>query len=299
MITLAGLRYARVMAADGGPVARLVCAEASERGERVFTAQATLRDELMPSRPVRQLWSSADGGGTARSPLLARIKAVSEALERWAHWTLHASPDAARYGFDVDPSSNGLAAFPGLLARQARRPALLEAAERFNLLHWWEGRLPARWQPSPWPGIEAVVIASVVPGVTVVLHRREAPDRHAFGHAAGSTFTAACRRALSELERHCAVMRHAARAKVAVPADTAAASMSTQERRSVFFSTDAGFAMFAARVAAAPRSPAAAPRVVFDGRVDGPWSRYADVWRVVFEPPSRRFCSRETEYFWW
>lgn len=300
MITLAGLRYARVMAADGGPIARLVCGEASELGARVFSAQATLRDELMPSRLVRQLWSSADGGGTAASPLLARVKAVSEALERWAHWTLHASPEAARYGFDVDPSSNGLAAFPGLLARQSRRPALLEAAERFNLLHWWEGHLPARWRESPWPGIDAMVIESAAPGVTVVLHRFDAPGQHAFGHAAGATFLEACRRAVGELERHSAVMRLKALATVASAAGGAApAEMHTQERRSVFFSTEAGFELFSERVAASPRTPQAVPKLVFDGRVDGPWSRYADVWRVVFEPPSRRFLKRDAQYFLW
>ncbi len=188
MITLAGLRYARVMASEGGPIARLVCAASREQGEPVFSAQATLRDDLMPSRLVRRLWSNADGGATARSPLLARLKAVSEALERWAHGTLHASPAAARYGFDVDPSSNGLAAFPGWRARQARALAQWEAAERFNLLHWWEGLLPAAWQTAPWAGVDALLISSVAPGVTVVLHRREAPGRHAFGHAAGATF---------------------------------------------------------------------------------------------------------------
>jgi hypothetical protein len=300
MITLAGLRYARVMAADGGPIARLVCGEASELGARVFSAQATLRDELMPSRRVRRWWSSADGGGTAASPLLARIKAVSEALERWAHWTLHASPEAARYGFDIDPSSNGLAAFPGLFARQARRPALLEAAERFNLLHWWEGRLPAARCPTPWPDVDAVVIASRAPGVTVVLHRRDGAGQHAFGHAAGATFREACGRAIGELERHTAVMRLRALALVAAPAPGAdARELAVQEQRSIFFSTDAGHELFCERVDSSPGAPRADPKLVFDGRVPGPWSRYADVWRVVFEPPSRRFLTRDAQYFLW
>lgn len=288
------------MADDGGPIARLVCGEASELGVRVFSAQATLRDELMPSRLVRHLWSSADGGGTASSPLLARIKAVSEALERWAHWTLHASPDAARYGFDVDPSSNGLAAFPGLFARQARRLALWEAAERFNLLNWWEGRLPARWQASPWAGVDAVVLESAAQGVTVVLHRCDAPGLHAFGHAAGATFLEACRRAIGELERHASVMRRRALVSVAISGGaTSVTPMGPQEQRSVFFSTEAGYELFRERVAAAPRAPQVAPKIVFDGCVAGPWSRYADVWRVVFEPPSRRFLTRDAQYFLW
>jgi hypothetical protein len=75
--------------------------------------------------------------------------------------------------------------------------------------------------------------------------------------------------------------------------------MHTQERRSVFFSTEAGFELFSERVAASPRTPQVTPRVVFDGRIDGPWSRYADVWRVAFEPPSRRFLKRDAQYFLW
>lgn len=300
MITLAGLRYARVMASEGGPIARLVCGQACEQGEPVFSAQATLRDELMPSRLVRRLWSSADGGGTARSPLLARLKAVSEALERWAHGTLHCSSEAARYGFDIDPSSNGLAAFPGWRARQARSLAQWEAAERFNLLHWWEGMLPSGWQSSPWAGVDALVISSAAPGVTVVLHRREATGRHAFGHAAGATFAEACRRALGELERHAAVIRiWSEMSRDPVAAAMEIGRLGLQEQRSVFFSTDEGWELFRSRVAAAPRSPLANPRVVFDGAVEGPWSRYADVWRMVYAPPSRRFLSRDMRYFFW
>ncbi len=299
MITLAGLRYAQVMAADGGPIARLTCGMAKELGACVFSAQATLRDELMPSRKTLLLWSSADGGGTASSPLLARIKAVSEALERWAHASLHAATGRARHGFDVDPSSNGLAAYPGVFARQARRPALLEAAERFNLLHWWEGRLPATWRLAPWKGIDALEIKSAAPGVTVVLHRRDVPGRHAFGHAAGATFLDACRHALMELERHSTVMRSHALDHVAPSAPMPHADLSTQEQRSVFFSTDAGYDLFVERVAAAPKRALIAPKTVFDGRLEGPWSRYADVWRVVYEPPSRRFLSRDPHYFLW
>jgi hypothetical protein len=33
--------------------------------------------------------------------------------------------------------------------------------------------------------------------------------------------------------------------------------------------------------------------------VPGPWSRYADVWRVVYAPPSDRFLGTEENYFLW
>jgi hypothetical protein len=274
----------------------------SVRGVRKFAANAHLRSELALGGPPRQLWSAADGSGLADSPLVARFKAVSEALERWAHAALHGAEAGRGYGFDVDPSSNGLAAFPGLFARQARAAARAEAAERFNLLHWWEGQLRVVPVAAPWPECEAWVIESEAPGVTVLLHRSEPEGFHAFGHAAGRNVAGACAHALGELERHATAIRGWA-ARSAAGAVTSrprtSAELGTQERRPLFFSTAAGYAAFRARVESAPRMPCARPRLVFDGVVRGPWSRYADVWRVVFAPPSRRFIADDPTYFYW
>lgn len=296
MINLAALRYRHVLAAAGGPVVRLSCGEVTVLGARWFEANATLGDEFMPGRLRRSVWGSADGGGTDPSPLIARHKAISEAMERWAHWTTHRGPERARYGFDVDPSSNGLASFPGLFARQAREAALMEAAERFNLMHWWEGRLAAVPTPVPWPEIDAAVIESEAPGVTVVLHRRSERGHHAYGHAARPTLAAACRAAAIELERHDAVVGYHA---FAGRGPEQVAGMHAMEQRSLFFASEAGHEAFRARVGEGLAGARARPRLVFDGAVRGPWERYAHVWRVLFEPPSLRFLSRDTEYFLW
>lgn len=300
MFNLAALRYRDVLAEHGGPVARLTCGETSVLGERWFEAGASLREDLRAGSWARRVWGSVDGSGTDRSPLVARFKAISEALERWAHLALHRDPAGARHGFDVDPSSNGLAAFPGLLARQARAAALTEAVERFNLLHWWEGGLGAVPVASPWPGVDAVVIESDTPGVTVVVHRESARGFHAYGHACGRDLRAACLKAAVELERHDAVVRHWALVRAGAPACAAELdAMHPIDRRALHFATDEGHARFRERVAEGRRGPRAVPRLVCDGRVPGPWDRWAPVWRVVFAPPSLRFLSREPDYFLW
>jgi hypothetical protein len=231
--------------------------------------------------------------------MVARFMAISEAMERWAHWQTHSGADGARYGFDVDPSTTGMAAFPGVFRRQARRNALMEACERFNLLNWWEGRLPAAETATDWPGVRAAVICSAVPGVTVILFRHTPEGLVAYGHGSAAEYGRACRKAAVEMDRHAAVLTRCTLA----PAQSGGGRLSPQahpiERRSLFFATEAGHELFLERLRSAPRHSQAKPRLVFDGVIPGPWNRYADVWRVVFEPPSDRFLSDDENYFFW
>lgn len=299
MLNLASFRFRSVLSADGGPIARVESADVTLLGRRCFQANAFLRDDLIVWRPSKVVYGPANGTGTDASPMVARFKAISEALERWAHMAVLMSADRGRYGFDVDPSSNGMAAFPGLYARQARLAAQMEASERFNLLSWWEGYLPALETKTKWPGVRAAVLCSEVPGVTAILFRQSEQGHYAYGHAAGLDFDSACERAAMEMERHDHVVGrymlvHAGEADSVLPA--AAHSI---ERRSVFFSTPVGHELFLGRLRSRPAHSPRHPKMVFDGVVAGPWNRYADIWRVVYEPPSERFLSRDDRYFFW
>lgn len=300
MLNLAAFRYRNVMAAAGGPVERLTCGEVSVLGSRWFEANAYLSADHAPSRCQKFIYGSADGSGTDLSPMIARFKAVSEAIERWAHMAVLAAKNGARYGFDLDSSSNGMAAFPGIFRRQARMAALSEAVERFNLLHWWEGRLPAHEAPTAWPETRAVVIRSDTPGVTVVLYRKRDRGHVSYGHAAAPTFDAACRKAAVEMERHDAVIRYYALCRVGKE-ETSALPESAHplEQRCLFFAMEEGHALFCERLRSGMTGPVARPQLVFDGAVRGPWDRYASVWRVLFAPPSDRFLSGDARYFLW
>jgi hypothetical protein len=296
--SLAALRYRNVLASAGGPIERLEVADTSVLGVRQFQANAHLRPDLIAWRTTGQVFSAASGSGTASSPMIARFKAVSEAIERWAQMAVVTSSRRHQFGFDVDPSSNGMAAFPGLLRRQARPAALWEAVERFNVLSWWEGRLAATEQSTRWPGIQAAVICSEAPGVTVILFR-PADGHVAYGHAAGPDFETACTRAAVELERHDYVVRSYALAHAGgfgsdMPEETHAI-----ERRSLFFASPEGHELFLERLRSRPHKTEPVPRLVFDGPIPGEWDRYASVWRVVYAPPSERFLSNDGRYFFW
>lgn len=268
-------------------------------GQREFLANAYLKAGLVGDRGSRLLYSPANGSGTSPSPMVARFMAISEAMERWAHWELHRSAHKASYGFDVDPSSNGMAAYPGFLSRQARPNALMEAAERFNLLNWWEGRLPASESDTRWEGVRVATICSQAPGVTVILFKRTKEGFFAYGHGAALDYDAACCKAAAEMERHALVVSRFALTHAGQICDQLPPEAHPIERRSLFFATEAGHELFLERLRSRPHKPQAEPRLVFDGPVPGPWGRYADVWRVVYAPPSDRFLGMDENYFLW
>jgi len=299
MINLASFRYRNILAEAGGPVERLAIVDTTVLGERQFQANAFLRPELVAWRTAGKVFGDAAGTGTADSPMEARFKAISEAIERWAHMAVITSPDCHRYGFDMDPSSNGMAAFPGLFRRQARFSALMEAAERFNVLSWWEGRLAAKEVVTPWPGVGAAVLESGAPGVTVILYRRAPGGHYAYGHAAGPDFESAGRRAAVELERHEFVVQRYLLAHAGLTAEELPRTAHPIERRSLFFAQPEGHELFLERLRSTPRRERRQPVLVYDGPVRGPWEKYAGVWRVVYEPPSERFLGSDEQYFFW
>lgn len=297
MLNLAGLRYRNVLVADGGPIQSLQVAELPGLGPRQFQANARLRDDLVPQRRPLTIYGRVDGTGTHASPMVARFKAISEALERWAYHAASRGPERADYGFELDASSNGMAAFPGLTASRARVLARFEAIERASLFDWWEGRCPGELISTDRPDVQAVRIANPFDeGVSVVVFHECAPGCFAYGHAAAETTQAACARAIVEMRRSSLVLCHY---HLAVVAGRAEAPTDRFERRCLFFSTREGHELFLRRVADRPRACQLPWQVVCDRAVVGPWTRYAQVWRVVIPPRSPDFLGPDERYFFW
>src|SRR5579859_7492692 len=120
MLSFAPYLYRNVFAEKGGPIQRVENAGTLEVAGRVETqVNAFLRPELAAGKMHHAVYGNADGTGSSGNPAVARHKAISEALERWAFFATHNSGRRSRFGFEHDPSSNGMAAFPGL-AFQAR-----------------------------------------------------------------------------------------------------------------------------------------------------------------------------------
>ena len=264
-------------------------------GRRMFQANARLRPGLT-RKSKHTIYGDADGTGTHRLASVARHMAVSEALERWAFHSVVRSPQAAEFGFDVDPSSNGMSAFPGILGRNARRKAMLEAVERFSVISWWEGA--ARWRlfDTDWPGVSAVAIDGPFGGVTVIAFSKTDYGMYAYGHAAEESFGAACERAVIELARHERVLHAWWLAFVSGEKRTPSDLF---ERRCLHFSTEEGHESFLRRIKDGHQGKMSAAAVVCDRDIPGPWADYATVWRFALRPPSAAYLRSGDDYFFW
>jgi ribosomal protein S12 methylthiotransferase accessory factor YcaO len=261
----------------------------------MIQANARLSAGLTPRRSLT-LYSDADGSGTHPRPSVARHMAISEALERWAFHSTVRSERAAEFGFDADPSSNGMSAFPGLVRSHARRKAMLESVERYSLISWWEGLAEGRLFQTDWPGVSAVAIDGPFGGVTVIAYARTDYGGYAYGHAAEESFGAACERAVIELARHEWVLRSSwlsfVSGEMKAPSDLF-------ERRCMFFASDAGHEAFQQRIRTKPKRALEKPTVLCDRDIPGPWASYATVWRFAMQLPSDGYLRAGNDYFFW
>jgi len=297
MLSLAPLRYRNVLSSEGGPITRISVRAFPVYGRRMFQANAWLDEEIRPNRQRFALYSDADGTGASTMPMLARYMAISESMERWAYHAKVYAADRELYGFDLDESSNGMAAFPGLFPSQARKHALMEAVERASVIAWWEELIDGEVRATDWPGINALVLPSPIGfGVTVVAFREVRPDSLAFGHGAGESYVGACERAVMELARNEYVLGLHRVAKGVAAEETPSDLF---ERRCLFFSSAAGRSLFEERLAKRISGPKYRSDLIHDAEIPGPWSRYASVWRALIRPPSHEFLVNSERYFFW
>ncbi len=297
MLSLASYRYRNVLEANGGPIKQFSLREFPVYGRPMTQANVWLVDRLIPARRRLALYSDADGTGTHAVPMVARHLAVSEALERWAfHATVHAV-DRELYGFDVDESTNGMAAFPGVFHAQARKHAMLEAVERASVIAWWEGLLDGVVRTTDWPGINAVVLPSPIDfGVTVIAYRECWTGTYAYGYGAAADYFGACERAVMELARQECVLNLK---RVAEGIGEFKPSDDLFERRALFFSSAEGYELFQERLQRPPVGPRFRSSIVCDTEIRGPWSQYASVWRVLVGRPEVDFLVNSERYFYW
>lgn len=293
-INLAPWRYRSVMKESGGPIEHLsVRGGTLLDGTRCFDAAAMLDAAIRtPQEPPLALYSDQDGSGTARTRAVAGYIAISEALERWAFNETCSSPLASKFGFDVDDSSTGMAAFPGPTAGAARPASRREAIERWAILEWWRGTLAAERHDPSGRGISGLRVTTPFDDTVVLLLWTGTPlmKGTVYGFAAGPDVERCEYRAMVELSRNAAVLDHYDGGKV----------RDNGERRLTYFASAEGHARFRERVRdslsrrfGAPRTP----RLLVDSPVPGPWSEYAGVWRVLFEYPGGPDTDMEPDVF--
>lgn len=282
MLSLAPFRYRNILEKDGGPVRRVSASESALwDGSARFFASAALVPSLRPAKPKDlALYDHDDGGGTHPSRNMACFIAISEALERWAYYAASRGERRSELGFDREDSTTGMAAFPAFTARPARERARHEAAERWGLLEWWQGKLPARTLALASSRAAAAEVLTPFPDTRLVILWMKCPKsgEFAYGFAGAGTLGKAVERAGVELTRNITVLERRS------PAPGAPPIRQMGERRLLRFSTEDGYHAFQSRLVSSKTlaSSPPAPRPVIDAEVPGPWSRYARVWRVLY-----------------
>lgn len=281
MLNLAPIRYAFV-AEDGGPVSNLEYAQTEYLGRSWQLCRATLLPEYQhPLGSKLCLFNPADGSGMGRTRLEARAKAVSEALERWAFQETSAGPDSALYGYQYSLSTKGMAAFPSLLPGPARRAAMAEAYEYYSVDAWWAGTLK-HWIINRDDATIVFIDQPDFPGYIAMAIRHLDLDHYvaSYGIGSGATPEEAELKAQLEACRSQTILEH----RSAQPANSRGRPVLEMEQRLLEFASPSGFSLVKDRLASQPWLPKLSPKVVFDGPVTGPWSKFTHVWRYALEP---------------
>ncbi|MDD3180556.1 MAG: hypothetical protein PHQ04_09415 [Opitutaceae bacterium] len=294
MLSLAPINYRDIFSSEGGPIERISSGSVEVMGKQTYQANAFLASGLVTSKQTASVYGNADGTGSSDSPQVARHMAISEALERWAFYSASQGPERVKYRFDVDYSTNGMAAFPGFFKYQARKRAYFEALERWALVSWWSGHLNASVVGDALFGMTAVRLEhNAGIGEVAILFRRSAAGHVSYGYSAGSSFRTAVARAAVELARNEFVVSFYKLRNAALEVPNAF------ERRCLYFAGEEGHGEFLRRVFDRKPRRQAAWSVLFDGEIIGPWSKYTTVWRVVPEMPSRDFLDPQCSFFFW
>jgi hypothetical protein len=314
IISLAPFFYGRVLAKYNGPIAHLSEHRVTIWQKNYAQAYATLVESCTSNQAnnkIPKIYDAVQGCGTHSSMQVARYKAISEALERWAFY--ECSSDAknrALYGFDLDSSTNGMAAYPSIEHKSARNAAYLEAVERYSLVMWWGAKLQVIRHDSSQDLFDVYEIISFDPKVKIALLHYLDPESgfHVYGFAAASNFSKAKSHAAIEMHRNLVAMRRLTDSfKISSDAKDCGIidfqknhDLSLNEKRVLFFASNSGYKKWSDRLNESLKMSGVdvsslSPKIVYDGPIAGPWSRFAKVWRVCFA--HEMYLSKDVDVF--
>lgn len=293
--------YRNILTTSSHPIERLSTKNVElADGSTVWEAYAYLSEKTINIRPdYYSLYGNAHGTGTHKTKLGAIHRAISEALERWAFLESSNSNHFAKYGFDLDPSSSGIAAYPSLTTSKSREIALSEAVERWGLYNWWCGNVSATSLPR-FKDIEIITINTPFRDrICLVVYRRcPLSNLWAYGFACGITYESALQKAIVELSRNERVLLTSFKKTKVVPDK----SLDLTEWRTLFFASQEGFDLFKSRLELSVQTNSNGlepnpPALLVDTEIRGPWSKYAKVWRCVVENKFWDFERKTKKFF--
>lgn len=266
-----------------GPIDKLDLFEfVDSRGRIQFEAHAYLKPVLRNDQiGSSQIYGSCDGTGTGSSKIEAVRKSISEALERWAFYTL-VSQDSKKFGLDIDDTSTGFAALPCWPKRAVRAIAFAEALERWAISNWWNGNLPVK-ELATSTGFQSWEVQTPFDKIKVIILSKEIKDHtetpfYVYGFAASSSIEKSTNKALIEMDRNFGALTRTFKSGVDIKG-----IHDISDRRLIYFSSLEGRLSFERRVSQKVVLTTSKPDLIVDSEITGPWSQFATVWRCLFE----------------
>ncbi|MFN3455008.1 MAG: hypothetical protein ACK41T_08625 [Pseudobdellovibrio sp.] len=287
MINLASIKYKNILSEHGGPIDRLTYSQVNlSHNLKGYEATALLKADLRHNADKYTLYDNVDGMGSDTYKSIACYKAISEALERWAYY-ISSITQPNIYGFDIDNSTNGMAAFPDLLKITARRNSLYEALERWTLCEWWANNLAVTLHTIN--DINCMEIKIPPYGVTCISWKIS-NEKYVYGFASAKNFLTAFNKSTIELFRNDYVLSKS---------NFFNNNLNLQEQRLIFFSTKNGYNIFLEKVkeSSAKQQQNKTPKLILSKEIIGPWSKYSTIWRSLFETTNQNNESVEVFLF--
>ena len=247
-------------------------------GEILFEAVCSLKKTHRPDWVSKSaVYNNRDGAGTSQFKNIAVYKAISETLERWAFYVTADSDESKKYCFDINPTTTGMAAYPGLTAKGARANAIMEANERWALHEFWRGNLPVRKHLSPIKNLSHFEIVTPFKNCQISLLSYKNNGQYLYAFAAEETLGKSFQHALVELARNIRVME-----KIKDAPKKIEDFNEISDKRLYYFSTEEGHNLFNDRLSNTTKSILTTPNLVCDLEIKGPWNQYTKVWRYLY-----------------
>ncbi|MBP7795686.1 MAG: hypothetical protein KA059_02785 [Elusimicrobiales bacterium] len=287
-INLSPFKYRNIFSTDGGPILRLNVFHPDIKQKNDYEAVAFLLPSLVPKwHKKSSIYNNGHGNGTHRLRNVACYIAISEALERWAYFNVCVGKEAVKFGFDIEPNTTGMAAFPGVTKTSARIRANWEAVERWSIVEWWNNLLQCELLSGSNRRSGALCITSPFKNFyTVITWATILSGEVAYGFASADNPKKSIRKACIEQNRNILALN---RLKKDVPLPLKKIIIDKKQplfdRRLIFFASKEGFDMFWEKVVSSVKMPVdmKLPDKLVDGEIIGPWSKYATVWRILYK----------------
>ena len=278
MISLAAWYY-RILLSENDLIEKINYFEVGQLdGNRHHEALVFLKNKHLPKwLSHSELYSCCDGTGTSLYKNIAVYKAISEALERWAFYVTTESNESNKFCFDINPSTTGMAAYPGITTKGARKNAIVEASERWALHEFWRGNLPVIEHETNIQNLLHYEIVSEMNKVKVSLVSYKTESQYLYGFAADRTLTESFEHALVELARNIRVLNKFNKENINFNS-----FKDISDKRLIYFSTPEGNDLFNIKVQSAPKAPLTSPKLICDLEIKGPWNQYTKVWRYLY-----------------